>query len=205
MNKKLFMGAVLALNLCGPCFAARAVTEDDVRQWLAVWQKREGLENWDISLEFVHASMWQGKADAVVRWGGAPCKAEISFSYPEEFETFFGKPPALAHWWAEKAVIHELMHLVLSGLYDDGAGSNTAWMIENPALNARMEEVTENLAQMLRHRYAPGGVPVAQYIAGQINSGPWRPARDVRERVMLQVARAMNAANEDDVVMLASR
>jgi|GEM_PF-3787003 len=204
MGKKL-LTAFIALNFCAPCFAAGAVSEADIYRWLALWQKREGLEHRDIKLRIVRASEMPRNIIGDVEWWETPGWAQIRVVGSDDLQRVYGDSPAFARYEVERIVIHELMHLVLSGLYDDGDGRGSALLTRNPASDARMEAITDNLAVMLLRRRVPGGLTVARYISRQINGGPWKPARDVRERIMLQVARAMNAANEDDVVMLASR
>jgi hypothetical protein len=200
----------MALNFCGPLFAAplfaaSAVSEADINAWLSLWQKREGLEQRDIRLRIVHQSEMPRNIIGDVEWWETPGEAHIRVVCADDLETVYGDTPAVVRYEVERTVIHELMHLVLAGLYDDGTGRGSTWLSRNPAYEARMEAITDNLAVMLLRRRVPGGVPVARYIARQISSGPWKPARDVRERIMLQIVRAMNASNEDDVLMLARR
>jgi hypothetical protein len=205
MGKTLLVSTFITLTFCGTLCAASAVTEDDIRAWLALWQKREGLEHRDIRLSFVHQSVLGRNFVADVEWWETPGVASIRCLYPGELQTVFGDTPAEAREEAQRMVIHELLHLVLAGLYDDGDGRGNIWIHASAARDARMEAITENLAVMLLRGRVPGGLSVARYIARQVNSGPWKPARDVRERVMLQVAHAMDAATDDDVLMLASR
>jgi hypothetical protein len=194
------------LALLGAAVAqGAAVSEADIQHWLAVWQKREGLEERTINLRFVHQREVGRGGMADVEWWRTPGTASIRFIYPEELETVFGDTPAKAWEEAQRGVIHELMHLVIAGLYDDGSGRGSGWLAANPARLARMEAITDNLARMLLRRGALGGVAVVRYISRQINGGPWNPAPDVRQRVMLQVVRAMNAAAEDDVMVLFAR
>jgi hypothetical protein len=205
MRKRLFIGAVVALTLCAPCFAASAVSEAEIYQWLALWEKREGLEHRDIRLSIVRASELPRGIDGDVEWWEVPGWAHIRVVGSDDLERVYHETPAEARYEVQCTIIHELLHLVLSQLYDGGDGRGDAWLSRSPARVDRLEAITEHLAVMLLRRRAPGGVSVARYIARQINSGPWNPARDVRERVMLQVARAMDAATDADVVMLASR
>jgi hypothetical protein len=177
-----------------------AVSEEDIQHWLAVWQKREGLEDRNIRYRFVHQRELGGNFIADVEWWETPGQARIRFIYPAELETVIGDTPAEAREDAQRSVIHELMHLIIAGLYDDGSGRGNAWISSVPARDARMEAITENLAVMLLHRHAPGGLSVAEYVRRQVNSGPWKPDAEVKRRVMLQVVHAINAASEDDVM-----
>jgi hypothetical protein len=189
------------LVLMAAAFAqGAAVSESDIQHWLAVWQKREGLEQRDIRLRIVRQSEMPRDIIGDVEWWETPGQAHIRIVCAEDLETVYGDTPAEALSEVERAVIHELMHLVLSGLYDDGSGRGNAWLSSLPALNARMDAITDNLAVMLLHRHAPGGLSVAQYVRRQVNSGPWNPDAEVKRRVMLQVVHAMNAASEDDVM-----
>jgi hypothetical protein len=179
--------------------AASSFTETDVRQWLAVWRQREGLQDWVINLQFVHWN-FRKDADADIQWWGMPGTANIRFVEPGDWGVY-GLSPAAARSWAQKAVVHELMHLIVGRLYF----GNAAWVNGDAARDGRMEAIVENLAAMLLYRRAPGGMPVAEYVRQQVDSGPWRPASDVRRAVMVQVVRAMNRTNEDDVLLLANR
>jgi hypothetical protein len=190
----------LALNFGASLHAASSFTEDDVRQWLAMWQKRDALQDRTITVRFVHYAEFRKDADADVRWSLS--EVNIEFVEPSEWGVYGMSPPATREW-GQKACIHELMHVVLSALYDYTGGPS--WLDNDRAANARLEAITERLAWMLKRRHPPDGVSVAQYVARQIDNGPWHPAADVRERVMLQIVRAMNAANEDDILLLANR
>lgn len=203
---KGIISAVLGLNFCASLIAASAVTEAEIYSWLAIWQQREGLEQRNIRLRFVHQRELELGRNIVaeVQWA-TPDAANIRFVYPEELETVFGDTPALARDEAQRVVIHELMHLVVAGLYDDGSGKGHVLLASNPASVARLETITNNLAVMLLRRRVPGGVSEVQFIRREINSGPWKPSADVKKRVMLQVVRAMNAATEHDVMALFER
>ena len=204
--RRVVMGLLLAVGLAGrsswaECSATAAVSTEDVRRWLDIWKQREGVER-PITLRFVHQSELGSHVIANVEWWHTVGQANILFTYPEELETVFHYSPEEARGWAQRAVIHELMHLVLGGLYEDGSGRGNAWLKKYPALDARMEAITDHLAVLLLRRQAPGPVPVARYIAQQVNSGPWKPTPEVRQRIMLQVLHALHAANEDDVLAL---
>jgi hypothetical protein len=203
MGKGLLAGAIIALNLCGPVArASSAASEDDIRHWLALWQRREGLGWLSINLRIVRQSELPRNVIGDVDWWETPGQAHIRVVCAEDLETVYDDTPAKARSEIERTVIHELMHLVLFGLYDDGSGRGQAWLGHDPASNARVEAITDNLAVMLLSRRVPGGVPVARYIVRQSDSGPWKAAADVKERIVLQVVRAMNAATEDDVLTL---
>lgn len=199
------VAAIIALNFCGSLFAASSVTETDIYSWLALWQKREGLERRNIHLRVVRQSEMPRNVIGDVEWWRTPGKANIRIVRGADLERVYGDTPAEARSDAELTVIHELTHLVLSGLYDDGSGRGSALLDANRPGDARMEAITGNLAVMLQRRRPPGGVSLARYVGGQVNSGPWNPAPDVKERIVLQIVHAMNAATEDDVMVLFAR
>jgi hypothetical protein len=170
----------------------------ELAHWLSVWQEREGLEGWDIDLRIVRQSEMRPNIIGDVDWWIPPGKAHIRVVCAEDLKSVYGETPSQVRSEMERVVIHELMHLVLSSLYDDGSGRASAWLTSNPNDDARVEAITEALAVMLLSRRVPRGYSEAQFIRHEIDSGPWRPAADVRARVMLQLVRAMNAATEDD-------
>lgn len=189
----------LALLTAAPA-NGQVVSRADVEHWLSVWQKREGLEGWNIELRIVRQSEMLPHIIGDVEWWETPGKVHIRVLCAEDLKTVYGQTPMQIRWQVERVVIHELMHLVLSGLYDDGSGGGNAWLKSNPKDDARMEAITDALAVMLLSRRVPRGYSEAQFIRREIDSGPWQPAADVRARVMLQLVQAMNAATEDDVM-----
>ena len=119
---KALAGLLLLLT---PLLAASGPTQADVENWMSVWQKREGLQDRNIKLSFVHQSKLDGKNTiADVEWWETPGTANIRFAYPAELETVFGDTPAEARDEARRIVIHELLHLVIGGL---GSGKGAAW------------------------------------------------------------------------------
>jgi hypothetical protein len=207
------LGAALLLNFGMPVRGASkvamplppAVSEDDVRQWVVLWVGREGLEDRRITYRFVHQRELGARHIADVEWWTTPGVANIRFVFPEELQTVFRMDGLTAYFNAQRMVIHELTHILLGGLYDDGSGHGSARLFANPAEDARMEAITDNLARMLLYRSLPDGLSVAEYIENQIDGGPWRPARDARARIMLRLVRAFDAANESDVAELGKR
>jgi hypothetical protein len=174
-----------------------AVSQTDIQRCLSVWQKRAGLQQWAIRVQFADYRELTGAARSDAEWHGK--SALIRFLYPEQWERVFGQTPEVARERALQAVIHQLIHLVISDLYDDGVDGHTAWLEDDPANEWRMECVAENLTVLLLRRRAPAAFSVEEYVRLNIDSGPWKPSADVKQRVMLQLGRAMNAATEDDM------
>jgi hypothetical protein len=198
---------VIAVNFCGSVFAASVVSEADVTSWLALWQRRTGLEQWTIKLRIVHQNELPRGAAACVyqRVSGpdidmrtlrriiSPGTAEIRVLYPAEMASIYHLSPRP---WAEHAVIHELMHLVLAPMVKwvppDVGGKRAGDLVD---------DVIEKLTTMLQQRRVPGGVSETRYINAQIDRVLWEP--ELKGAVMLQIVRAMNAAREDDAIKLA--
>ena len=189
------LAAVLMLASCGS-HASRSVTQADVEAWTAVWQKREGLQNWKISVRIVRrAELPPGVVGDVYwrnDWLDRRPSADIRVLCAEDLEGLFGETPAVARRESEETVVHELMHLVLSPLE----------IRNSPVQKREVEVLTETFARMLFRRRVPGGEPEAQFIDAKIDGLRFKPSPKVKEQVMLQLVRAMDAVSEDDVVAL---
>ena len=174
--------------------AAGDVTEADIYSWVALWQKRAGLEQWKIRLRMVHQSELPRGAAAHITWSdgpyGSPGTAEVQILYPAEMASIHHLSPRR---WTEHAVVHELMHLVLAPLIE--------W-VPPGADKSHVEDVTDALATMLLERGVPGGASEAGFINAQVSRVSWNKSPGVKKRVMLQIVRAMNAAIEDDVMVI---
>jgi hypothetical protein len=186
---KWLASVFITLNLCRSLFAASNVTLADIKSWVALWQKREGLEQWKISVQIVRQSKLPPDVDGDVFWEGNPATAKIRVLCAADMERIYGWSPAEARRESELIVVHELMHLVLAPL--DGG-----WNLSSTE-EERLESVTEALAQMLLQRRVPGGVSEVQFINHQINGGPWKPAPEAKGQVILQLVGAMHTVSDD--------
>lgn len=187
--------AVLMLASCGS-HPSKIVTQTDVDRWVAVWQKREGLQNWKIAVRLARQDELPprvvGDVDWRNDWLDRRPSASIRVLCAEDLERIYGETPATARLESEETVVHELMHLVLSPLE----------VPKSRAQKRQVEVLTETFALMLFQRRVPGGAPEAQFINARIDGLRMKPAPKVREEVMLQLVRAMDAVSEDDVVAL---
>ncbi len=169
---------------------------DEYQQLLSIWQKREGLEDWKITLRVVRQSELPRGSDGDIDWSQQPGAAVIRILCASDMASIYGWWPSELHRENELVIVHELMHLLLRPLGDRN------W---SRGEEARYEAVTEALAKMLLNRRVPGGVPEAQYINREINYGPWKPAPEAKKQVMLQLIRAIHATAEDDALALLAR
>lgn len=139
-----------------PAPAQAAVSEDDILLWLSVWKRRMDVRQ-NVNLRAVRVAEFQGRnAICDVDWWQTPGTMNIRILCSEDLQRVYGYTAARARDDLERTVIHELMHIVTSGLYDDGSGRGFCRLYAQPAANARMEAITDNLAVMLLCRSAPG-------------------------------------------------
>ncbi|MBV8844966.1 MAG: hypothetical protein JO307_19335 [Bryobacterales bacterium] len=178
-----------------------AVTQEEIRSWVTLWQKRLNLEQWELDVRIVRQSElgMDRYGDAWWEWGH---KAHIRVGRYEDQLNLWKASPAAARYRVQHVVVHELLHLVIGDLYDNGSGRGNAWLNQYPVVNQQVNAIVEAMTHMLMDRRTPGGAPVARYVRREIESGPWKPAPEVKARVMLRLVRAMNAANEDDILAL---
>lgn len=177
--------------------AAAQVTQADINLWVALWQKREGLEQWTIDARIVHKSEMPANTDGDVLYWASSHTANIRVLCATDMEAIYHLPPASARRESELVVVHELMHVLLGSL-------NTGQAL-SPAERDSVESVTESFAEMLLERRVPGSFTEAQFIDGQIRRLPFVSSPAAKQLVMLKLVRAMDAVSEDDVIGLVQR
>jgi hypothetical protein len=115
------------------------VTTEQVHDWLHLWQKRLGLEEWKIDVKIVR--VWELEQGTLghIDWSIPHKSATIKVLNPADYELPKDKIPADI----ELSVVHELVHLHLSVLplnkSSRGAEEQVVSMIADALVNLEHE------------------------------------------------------------------
>jgi hypothetical protein len=92
--------------------AQRLVTDEQVHDWLRIWQKRLRLEDWKIDVKIVR--IWELEQGTLghIDWSAPHKTAVIKVLNPADYELPKDKIPQDM----ELSIVHELVHLHLSVL-----------------------------------------------------------------------------------------
>jgi|SRR5579871_718405 len=103
------------------------VTDSQVENWTASWQKRLDLQDWKITTEIVR--IWDLKPDTLgnLHWNSENKTALIHVLNPVDYDL----PPSQIPQDIEYTIVHELIHLQLSVLPHDPNGKNLEERVVN--------------------------------------------------------------------------
>src|ERR1700676_3109684 len=104
----LFVGIGISLAAGAPSIQGKAsqpvVSDAQLDHWLKIWQKRLGLDDWQISAQAVR--IWELKPDTLgnLRWNSSSKVATIRVMNPQDYDLHPSEIPADI----EYTVLHEL-------------------------------------------------------------------------------------------------
>ena len=91
---------------------AKRVTNEDLNLWLGYWQSIMQLGEWDIDAQLVRATELESGTLGNINWDKAKRKATIHALSPEDYKLSAKE----TREDIEYTIVHELAHLILSGL-----------------------------------------------------------------------------------------
>ncbi|MCX6619724.1 MAG: hypothetical protein NTY38_01325 [Acidobacteria bacterium] len=132
---------VLLFAVCLPVISAPpAITEEQVRDWVRVWQQRLKLDQWNIQTRIVRASELKPDTLGNCKWDSEKRTALIRVLDPADYDL----PATAIPSDIEFTVVHELVHLQLSALPRDPKRRN----VEEDVVNG----ITDALVNLDRNR-----------------------------------------------------
>ena len=93
------------------------LSQAQVERWTKAWQKRLGLEDWDVTIQIVRASELRPETLGNLRWNSATHSAVIRVLSATDYDL----PAPEIPLDVEYTVVHELVHLHLAVLPRDAA------------------------------------------------------------------------------------
>jgi hypothetical protein len=151
----------------------QAFSQADLQQWLAVWQQKQQLQDWNIEIRIARRNELGPNVGDVHFQGGKRAQIRVL----DAAECTYVPAPKVRRY-TELTVAHELVHLSVLPL---GKGEN------DRKVEDRVEEITEALVL--------GNVPACatprDFMEAEIVSLPWKP---VDTRIREEVIRKLTAA-----------
>jgi len=111
------------------------VTAAQVDAWMTKWQKRLGLENWDVKAMIVHPCDLKPETLGNLHWDLEAKTATIRVLNPADYDM----PAAEIPTDMEFTVLHELVHLQLAVLPRDNATRNIEEQVVNRISDALLQ------------------------------------------------------------------
>ena len=111
------------------------VTDEQVHDWLKLWQKRLRLEDWKIEVKIVR--IWDLEQGTLghIDWSAAHKTAVIKVLNPADYELPKDKVPTDM----ELSIVHELVHLRLSALPLNKSSRNAEEQVVSMIANALVD------------------------------------------------------------------
>jgi hypothetical protein len=135
----LCLGAGVALGATpAPTVESKAkavVTQDQVDNWVRLWQKRLHLDDWRIEARIVRAADLKPDTLGNLKWNSISRTATIKVLNPADYDL----PAADVPEDIEYTVVHELVHLQLSALPRAGGKQDVEEMVVNKLSDALMQ------------------------------------------------------------------
>ena len=121
------------------------MTDADLADLCALWQKRLRLQDWDVTVRF---AAWHelkgGERGGQVNWAVAERAAAIDLSRPDDVP-----PDLLCPYDVETTLVHELLHLTMIGMAT--AAGSPEEKAEEQAVNA----ISRALVALARQKGTP--------------------------------------------------
>jgi hypothetical protein len=154
-------------------------SQADLQQWLAVWQRKQQLQDWSIGIAVAGWSELGGNVGDSRTLGGK--RAWIRVLNAAECRAHCGPDigPDKVRKWSELTVVHELVHVSLAGL-QGGNGDPPA-----------VDSIVEDIAEALLFGKVPTCATPRDFMEAEIVSLPWKP---VDARIREEVIRRLTAA-----------
>lgn len=151
--------ACLALLLGAASLKAETFSQADLQHWLAVWQQKQRLQDWNIEIRTARQSELGQKVGHVHFQAGVK-RAWITVLDAAEC-TYV--PAERVRKYSELTVVHELVHVSLWPLVRSAEGEGGA-----------VEDVVEDVAQALVFGKLPPCATPRDFMEAEIASLPWK-------------------------------